>query len=305
MKWEKKGLIFAPDGRHEWMQSHAQNPTVLVLEDRLRVYFTCRPKQDEDGNFTSVTTFVDLEKDNPGKVICVHDRPILSPGEPGTFDQFGIMPGSVMKVGKEIWLYYVGWSRCRGVPYNHAIGLAISSDDGMTFRRLDRGPILTRSLKEPFLQNSPFVMKRGNVFHMWYSSGTEWIGTESIYVLMHATSYDGIHWERESVPCIPSEIEHECQTGPSVLRIGNRFHMWFCYRRGMNFRQRGYRIGYAWSNDLVMWHREDSSLILSVSGWDSQMVCYPRVVVVEGNIYMFYSGNHFGRDGFGYAEGTL
>ena len=308
-QWEKKGLIFVPDRRYEWMQTHAQNPTVLILEDRLRVYFTCRPKKDKDGNFASVTTFVDLEKHNPGKIIYVHDRPILSLGEPGTFDQFGVMPGSVLRVGNETWLYYVGWTRCQGVPYNHAIGLAISDDGGVEFRRLGRGPLFGRRLKEPFLQNSPFVLRRGDIFHMWYSSGIEWIEhggrMESIYVLMHATSHDGIHWERESVPCVPFEVEHECQTNPSVIEIGNRFHMWFCYRCGVDFRnaERGYGIGYAWSDDLMNWHRDDDLGVLmpSKEGWDSQMVCYPRVVEVDGDTYMFYSGNYFGRDGFGYA----
>lgn len=308
-RWEKKGLIFAPDGRYEWMQSHAQNPSVLILEDRLRVYFSCRPKKGKDGKFAAVTTFVDLERNNPSRVFCVHDRPILSTGDLGTFDQFGFMPGCVLRVGRETWLYYVGWIRCEGVPYNHAIGLAISDDDGVTFRRFGRGPLFGRTLKEPFLQNSPYVTKLGEVFHMWYSSGTDWIEdrgrVESIYVLMHATSPDGIRWERESVSCVPYKVEYECQTNPSVVEIGDRFHMWFCYRYGIDFRnaERGYRIGYAWSVDLMNWHRDDDrgALQPSEKGWDSQMVCYPSVVNVNKNTYMFYSGNYFGRDGFGYA----
>jgi predicted GH43/DUF377 family glycosyl hydrolase len=81
--------------------------------------------------------------------------------------------------------------------------------------------------------------------------------------------------------------------------------MWFCYRWGINFRnlERGYRIGHAWSDNLMDWHRDDSvgALLPSTDGWDSEMVCYPRVVSVDGDVLMFYSGNYFGRDGFGYA----
>jgi predicted GH43/DUF377 family glycosyl hydrolase len=307
--WGKKGLIFAPDGRYEWMQSHAQNPSVLVLEDRLRVYFSCRPKKDKDGNVRAVTTFVDLDKQNPGKVMYIHDRPILSLGDVGTFDQFGVMPGAVLKIGSEVWLYYVGWVRCEGVPYNHAIGMAVSDDDGVTFKRLGSGPLFGRTVNEPFLQNSPYVYRQEKNFHMWYSSGIKWIEyegrMESIYVLMHATSQNGIHWERKSVPCVPYIVDAECQTNPSVITIGDRYHMWFCYRCGLDFRnaERGYRIGYAWSDDLVTWHRDDAvgELLPSEEGWDSQMVCYPCVVNLDGNVLMFYSGNYFGRDGFGYA----
>lgn len=310
--WKKHGKIFSPDVRYEWMYSHAQNPSVLILEDRLRVYFTCRPKKDVNGNVTAVTTFVDLNKEDPGEVLYVHDRPILSFGDVGTFDQFGFMPGAVVKVKNEVWLYYVGWMRCQGAPYNHAIGLAVSKDDGLTFNRMGRGPLFGRILKEPFLQNSPYVFQENGLFHMWYSSGIDWLEyeqrMESIYVLMHATSKDGINWERESVPSVAYKVEYECQTNPSVIKIGNKYHMWFCYRHGINFRndERGYRIGYAWSDDLMNWHRDDDLGELQVSdeGWDSQMVCYPCVVHLNNKYYMFYSGNYFGRDGFGYAVGS-
>ena len=302
-------MIFAPDGRYEWMQSHSQNPSVLILEDRLRVYFTCRGQKDQNGKFAAVATFVEVARDKPNEVLYVHDQPLLPFGDPGTFDQFGVMPACVLRVGEEVWLYYVGWIRCEGVPYNHAIGLMKSNDGGVTFQRSGRGPLFGRSLNEPFLQNSPFVMRRGDTFHMWYSSGLEWLEDqgrwESIYVLMHATSKDGVNWEREGVPCVPYVVEKECQTNPSVIERNGRFHIWFCYRCGVDFRNadRGYRIGYAWSDDLRNWHRDDSlgELTPSAEGWDAQMVCYPCVVNIDDRLCMFYSGNYFGRDGFGYA----
>jgi hypothetical protein len=309
-RWLKQGLIFAPDGRFEWMQTHAQNPAVLPLDDRLRVYFNCRARKDASGNVKAYSTFVDLDRADPKRVIAVHDRPILQLGDPGTFDEFGVMSGTVLPVGDEVWVYYVGWSRTVGVPYNHAIGLATSQDDGVTFSRYGRGPIITRAPNEPFIQNSPFVTRIGNDFHMWYSTGLGWKlhagAYESIYVLVHATSGDGVHWERDGVPCIRALVEDECQTNPCVIRIGDHYHMWFCYRYGADFRNagRGYRIGYAWSGDLRVWHRQDSLGELPPSvgeTWDSQMVCYPCVIEVNGTLHMFYSGNYFGQTGFGYA----
>ena len=307
-QWEKKGLIFSPDGRYEWMQSHAQNPSVLPLSDRLRIYFTCRPKEENGDAVAAVTTFIDVEKEDPSKIIYIHDRPLLPFGEAGTFDQFGIMPGCVIREGDEVRMYYVGWMRTGGAPYSHAIGLALS-DDGVEFRKLGRGPVLTRSVREPFLQNSPYVLKLDDTFHMWYSSGIDWREhdgrLESIYVIMHATSTDGLAWTREGRSCVPVRLEDECQTGPCVLQVGSRFYMWFCYRHGVAFRnaERGYRIGFAWSDDLETWQRADELSELSVSeeGWDSEMVCYPCVVTVGDKTYMFYSGNDFGRVGFGYA----
>ncbi|HEY1975419.1 MAG TPA: hypothetical protein VGG89_02600 [Candidatus Baltobacteraceae bacterium] len=309
-RWKKKGRIFAPSGEFDWMESHAQNPAVLPLEDRLRVYFNTRSKKDADGKVSARAAYVDVRRNDPGSVIGLGSRPVLELGELGTFDQFGVMSSSVLRVGNDVWMYYVGWSRCEGVPYDHAIGLAISRDDGMTFERIGSGPVVTRNQNEPFIQNSPSVLRVGDLFHMWYSTGTAWIarGTsvESVYVVVHATSLDGIAWNRDGVPCLETKAEFECQTSPSVIRIGERYHMWFCYRYGIDFRnaQRGYRIGYAWSDDLTQWHRNDDLGELSPSdeGWDSEMVCYPFAFALDGRVLMLYSGNYFGRDGFGYAE---
>lgn len=308
-EWRKQGRIFCPDGRYPWMASHAQNPCAFLLPDRIRIYFTCRPKPDANGRFASVTTFVEVDRNDPLKVLSVHDRPLLELGGMGTFDQFGCMPGVVLRVGAEVWMYYVGWMRCEGAPYSHAIGLAMSRDGGVTFSRYAEGPIIARTPNEPFLQNSPFVAIIDGQFHMWYSSGIRWLidegRPESVYVLMHATSRDGINWERNGVPAIDTLTRHECQTNPSILKYGGNYHMWFCYREGTNFRNssRGYRIGYAVSSDLTTWERNDALSVLEPSrdGWDSEMVCYPNVFPKDAELWMLYSGNHFGRDGFGLA----
>ncbi len=312
MKWIKKGKIFDTRHRFDWMHHYAQNPNALVLEDRLRVYFTCRPRRQSDGSCVSYTTFVDLDRDNLSEVLYIHNRPVLELGRIGDFDQFGIMPGSVVSLEEkgEIWLYYVGWIRLQAVPYNWAVGLAVSRDGGHTFEKYGKGPILSSTFNEPYLQACPRVWRRAeNEWLMWYQSGIEWIEheghMESVYVTMHAISKDGIIWERDGKQVIPSIVEHECQTSPSVFENGGKCHLIFSYRHGIDFRnrERGYRLGYAWSNDLVSWCRDDSKVGIDISetGWDSQMICYPHVVRVGSQICLFYCGNDFGRDGFGYA----
>ena len=87
--------------------------------------------------------------------------------------------------------------------------------------------------------------------------------------------------------------------------------MFFCYRQGRDYRNasRGYRIGYAYSTDLMNWTRDDAKAGLSPSekGWDAEMVSYPHLSEINGKIYMFYLGDSVGRWGFGVAElkGTL
>ena len=81
--------------------------------------------------------------------------------------------------------------------------------------------------------------------------------------------------------------------------------MWFCHRGSHGFRdgENAYRVGYAYSEDLETWHRDDDQAGISVSqeGWDATMVAYPAVVTAGNRTLMFYNGNGFGVDGFGYA----
>jgi hypothetical protein len=77
------------------------------------------------------------------------------------------------------------------------------------------------------------------------------------------------------------------------------YHMWFSYRSGTGLK---YRIGYAHSHDSIIWERKSNSGIdVSISGWDSEMICYPFVFDFKGNRYMLYNGNDFGKTGFGLA----
>lgn len=286
------------------MISHAQVPTVLVMDDCFRVYFSTRNSLGK-----SQIALIDLDLDNPSKILRLHHSPILVPGKPGTFDEDGVMPGCVLQKENEIWLYYTGWNQKISTPYHNAIGIAVSKDAGYTFDRLFEGPILDRSPYEPYITATPKVIMDNNQYKMWYGSGTEWIKIEdkyeSVYDIKFATSVDGISWDRSGQTCITSDCKLEALCTPSVVVEQDCYKMWYSYRDAVNFRdgQGSYRIGYAESRDGVAWTRMDkqAGIDLSATGWDSKMQCYPCVVKHDAQYYMFYNGNDFGRSGFGYA----
>ena len=138
MKWMKKGLLFSPNKNFNWMNSHAQVPTLLVKKDRLRVYFATRPQQT-----LSLTSYIDFDINDFSKSLYIHPEPILAPGYPGEFDEHGIMPSSLIERDGIIYLYYSGWQRSSDVPYNNFTGLAISEDGGDTFVKYEKNPILS------------------------------------------------------------------------------------------------------------------------------------------------------------------
>ena len=315
-KWQKRGLIWKPSKSYDWMQEYGQNPNAVELEDRIRIYFSSRKKDNADGKYLSFIFFVDVNKSDPSRIIDVHDQPLLNPfgkGENGAFDEFGTMPGSIVyhKEKQEHWLYYVGWQRPLSLPYSWANGLAISKDGGASFQKIAKEPIISSRYEYPYLHACPRVFRdEKDQWFMWYASGVEWHQHEGrlnpIYVLMGATSEDGIQWNLSGKQSIPSVGTKECQSSASVIRHDGKYHMFFSYRDVLPAtpEQKQYRIGYAWSNDLANWHRDDSRAGISVSptGWDSTAVCYPHVVKVEQKIYMFYSGSEYGSGGFGFAE---
>ncbi len=316
MLWKKLGQIFDPTQHAltDHCVQFAQSPQTLVFDDFVRIYFSTRSVDAEYKKYRSHIAFVDMRKDLR-QIIRVSDQTVIPLGGLGCFDEHGIFPMNVVRHQGAIYGYTCGWSRRASVSVDTAIGLAMSRDDGLTFQRLGPGPVLSSTLHEPFLVGDGFVRVIDSVFHMWYIFGTGWkryvsdAAPDRTYKIGHATSTDGIHWDKEEARQIIADRlgEDESQALPTVIAIGTRYHMFFCYRQSFDFRTgkgRGYRIGHAWSDDLQHWTRNDGhpNLLPGAEGeWDADMQCYPHVFECDGQIYLLYNGNAFGRLGFGAA----
>ena len=315
MKWKKLGKIFDPT-QHKLTNDcvqFAQSPQALVFDDFVRIYFSTRSVDKSNGKYLSHIAFVDMQK-NLCDVIRVSDKTVIPLGGLGCFDEHGIFPMSVVRHGDAVYGYTGGWNRRVSVSVDTAIGLAISRDDGLTFQRIGDGPVLAASLHEPCLVGDCFVKVIGDVFHMWYIFGIGWkrfaadAPPDRTYKIGHAVSNDGINWIKEEARQIIADRlgADESQALPTVIEIDARHHMFFCYRQSFDFRKnkaRGYRIGHAYSDDLLNWTRDDENPLLDVTlgGWDSDMLCYPNVFECNGEVYLLYNGNEFGRCGFGLA----
>ncbi len=314
MKWQKLGQIFdfAASPFADKYVSHAQSPQALVLDDRVRIYFSTRIN-DEPGKFLSHVQYIDYDLDLK-EVIGHSDHEVIALGKLGCFDEHGIFPLSPTKVGDKVYGYTNGISRRISVAVETGVGFAVSSDDGQTYEKHGDGPILSATTYEPFLVGDPFVRFFDGKFHMFYLFGKKWSEetaehpSERVYKIGHALSDDGINWQKTGKSIIPDKIdENECQALPTVIQIDGRYHMYFCYRHMIGFRDekgKGYRLGYAYSDDLTDWTRDDDNagIDLSDEGWDSQMMCYPNVFECNNEVYLLYNGNEFGRTGFGIAK---
>lgn len=309
LKWKKKGLLFNPKEFDTpfWMHEFAQAPHVLHFDDYIRVYFSCRPIPDQNGQYVSYSAYVDFDFDF--KVLRISEQPILSLGKLGSFDEFGTYPVSVIKDNDYYYAYYAGWTRCESVPFNTAIGFAKSRHPD-SFEKIGDGPLISYSMDEPFVISGPKIRKFNEVWYLFYIAGTDWIldngKPEPIYKIRMAESTDGIHFVKTNKQLISNKLgEFEAQASPDVFYKNGKYHMFFCYRGGVNYRgkENGYRIGYASSLDLKEWIRDDAYAGIDISdeGWDSEMISYPHVFELNGEIHMFYLGNQVGKEGFGWA----
>ena len=298
MKWIKLGRVYAPSGKYGWDKTHAYIPTPYIMEDRIRVFVAFW-----DENKVGRLGYVDVDKENPLKVLAVSKNPVLDIGMPGTFDDNGVTPISIVKRNSSIYLYYVGWQLGVKVRYYLFSGVAISNDNGEHFERVSKAPILDRSDKELFVRTAPYVLYDEGIYKMWYLAGSEWIHIDGKavprYNMRYLESKNGIDWASSGKVCMNLR-ENEIGFGrPYVIKEKNLYKMWYSIRTIHN----KYYIGYAESKDGINWVRmdEDVGISVSSSGWDSEMICFPAIVDIKDKRYMFYNGNNFGETGFGVA----
>jgi predicted GH43/DUF377 family glycosyl hydrolase len=299
MEWIKKGLIYRPNGSIWWAKTHGYIPTPDLHKDFIRIYFAGR-----DESLIGRIGYVDVDIDDPSKIIFVTDKPILDIGEIGCFDDSGVTASSIVTIGNQKYLYYIGWQLGIKAPHLLFTGLAVSDDDGQTFVKHSRIPILDRTHEEPFARSAPYVIFENGIFKMWYWTNLEWKYENGWLhynnVIRYAESNDGIHWPPKGQTCIVPSGDDYAVGRPWVIREGGINRMWYSTRsRGGAIK---YHIDYAESADGKNWTKRPAGISVSNSGWDSQVLCFGAVVDIGDRFYMFYNGNRHGIDGFGYAE---
>lgn len=298
--WQKLGRIFNPAEYDLYFGEYAAVPLVYHLKgSTYRIYFTGR-----DPDNRGLVGYFEINLSNYKQPLHVSHRPVLEPGLPGRFDDSGAMASDLVQIDDQIHLYYVGWNRGTPVPFRNALGLAVSNDNGESFGKLHEGPILDRSIHDACFVSTCCVRRAHGLYRMWYQSCDEWTeyGGELIhkYHIKYAESADGINWERNNISAISFKDSSEYAIcTPRVLRLNNRYQMWYSYR-SIGTR---YLIGYAESQDGLQWERHDQAVRLKPgrSGWDSEMVCYPYIFVHDNRLYMLYNGNGYGKTGIGMA----
>ena len=146
------------------------------------------------------------------------------------------------------------------------------------------------------------VLKENGKFRMWLS----WRSKKSIG---YCESEDGIHWTAPKVVLAPlegSDWEGDELNRPSVLKVGEKYRMWYSGQMLPYVEGGTSDIGYAESDDGIHWIRPFSKPVLSPSAkWEKKSLMCPHVNYNEKRkIYeMWYSGGgQHEPDAIGYAS---
>jgi hypothetical protein len=313
ISWRREGVVVPPFAAQSGWNGHCQMPTPLPIgDDTLRIYYCARDRANRSHVF-----FADVSAQAPYRVLGRSETPCLLPGPIGHFDAAGVMPTSVIRVGSEIWMYFIGWTVRADVPYHNAIGLAVSRDGGTTFERRFAGPIVGPTAIEPLFCSTADVVRTSDGWKMWYASTTEWRTLngklEPRYHLKYADSADGMTWRQQGLVAVDYRDEDEAAVArATVLRHAGQYHMWFCHRDLVGYRDdatHAYRIGYAASGSGSNWQRFDADVFAAdtppLAGIDDVMQAYPAVLAVRGRQMMFYNGNGFGQTGILVATASM
>lgn len=217
------------------------------------------------------------------------DRPCLSLGTPGSFDDAHIFAPCVACENGRYFMWYCGSS---GTVPNRVfrLGLAIS-DDGVHFSRETGLPVLRfadgqRSVLTPALLRRPdgSVCRENGRLRMWFSACNFPAG-DGLHSLHEASSPDGRQWTH------PSESELQGVYAPTIIKEDKAYKMWYT-----DVGTDPWCIRYAESDSGSDWRVSDRPALVLDQEWEHTALFYPTVLKSEGLYLMWYGSYSSGAE---------
>ena len=292
-------LIISPKILSDWQKGGIITPTPFVMKKCIRVFSGFR-----DNKGISRIGYIDLDKTDPTKIKFITPRPILDIGEPGNFDDNGMILGDIIYHKKYYYMFYVGFQIPKKNKFLAFTGIA-KSKGGSKFVRLKKTPILDRNNDGSKIRAIHSVIKKKNKFQFFLGEGDKIIKINNkLY-----PSYDTKMFEYDNF-YFPPDIKskkiiyrknNEYRLGrPSIFKYKNTTNLLFTY----DTYQKKYHYGFAKEKN-GKFERCDKHFIVSRTGkkGDDKMICYPRFFIGKNNKkFIVYSGNDMGKTGLFLSE---
>lgn len=282
-----------------WWNSHFMAPAAIDLGGVIRIFLGGHDKQG-----ISRIGFIDVSKDQPEEILRISEDPSLDVGEAGCFDENGVFPGSIFKFQDKFYLSYTGFQLGMKIPHYNFGNIAIFNDDLTKLTRIQKSPLLDRSEEGLTVRAGITIQENGKDSIMLYSAG-------STFEIINNKLRPNYSIFRQNI----LGIHNFSDSGSEVLRFNNESEHGLGRPYLVNFKGRLlcfytirnrsflYRSGVAiHSSTNDNFERNDalvSRMGSNIKGFDEQMVYFPAPCVVENELWVFYSGNNFGKSGLG------
>ncbi len=299
--FKKKDLILKIK-QIKWAKSYAWVPTAYRFKNtnKVIIFFAGRNKSNE----SDIGYFIyDLIK---FKVVKVCEKPILSRGKLGSFDDSAVIPSHIIKIGKKYHLYYVGWTQGKKVPFFSNIGLATSNRILGPYKKFSNSPILGKSKFDPYFVATCFVNKIKEGYEMYYTSNLFWKRTNNIpyprYLIKKCFSKDGVNWQVNGEKVINFKNKKEVAiTRPWIISLEKKLVMFFSIKKKNYEIQTNVLLNKSkWKRKKIFNFQKNKKI-----NFDSVSQEYASLIKHNKKIYMFYNGNQYGKDGIGLAIAEL
>ena len=291
--FQKTGRVILPRGPAGTFDStHAKYPCVLRVGERWMMWYSGRGDDAFTGSIGLATSRDGLQwtKANEG-------RPVFAHGGPGFADETKADHPAVVRFNGRFHMWYTAGPR----DSRYAICYA-TSDDGFRWQRQNEGrpvfgPGSAGKFDDQVVLHPAVVRDGGGVLHMWYNG----VGPQKNFRVGHATSRDGIHWQRENggdpvlTPDSVGGRQEAYVYNVMVLLEEGVYHMWYSSALDLDargkFRPLGSAIVYAQSRDGTRWTRDKVVTLLSGDeGEEDAYACFAAYVVRRGEeLWMYYS----------------
>ncbi len=218
-------------------------------------------------------------------------NPIMTPGDPGTFNSGGYAFVTVLKNNDTLDMWFTASDQ-----QVQRIGLA-KSTNGYDFEFIESVPFFEPSGAGYFDRQgvfNPQILKiNDTTWYMWYS-GLDYTNFNAAVGL--AVSIDGLNWQRLSTDPVldrgsAGSFDQIVAYAGTVMLDGGIYKMWYT---GMNASY-VYKIGYATSPDGKIWTKYPDNPILNFFSANPKVMKTATGYQmwynesVDGNMYIFYA----------------
>jgi predicted GH43/DUF377 family glycosyl hydrolase len=274
----------------EFDSNSSFHPAIIVYDNQYHMWYS---GYDGQGNGSRVGYAVSED----GISWERHPDPVLVTGSGSSWDNFSVQQPTVLFDGTTWHMWYTGIN-ISGLA-SRQIGYATSTDR-INWTKHESNPVLGSgpggSWDEQWVCWQKVLFVDG-MYHMWYTGGN---GT--LTRIGHATSVDGVTWEKDPVNPVltvgtSGSWDDLTVSTPTVSYDGHTFHMWYC---GAQTAFGDWKVGYAVSLDGRHWEKisiENPVMDLgSSSQWDDKFVAHGLEVIIDDDsdeLKMWYGGGRF------------